>query len=142
MSGICPNVVTIPISDVKPEEGAAIKMPTVEDYYAMTKKMPVLVAQPYPPMSALVKGILDGAVVHAGLDLASGQDQTTVCLTPSRKSKHAPINFDEATRLYLLGTRMSAIVEAVRGNRAAGGCANDVRNHLRAAGVYKEPVKA
>src|SRR5208282_471290 len=138
MSGICPNVVTIPISDVKPEEAAAIKMPTVEDYYAMTKKMPVLVAQPARVVE-IKRALKVGAGVFTGdliNELATLDVQETPVSTEREqtktvnRTKHAPIDFAEAQRLYLLGTRMSAIVEAVRGNRAAGGCANDVRNHL------------
>lgn len=61
--------------------------------------------------------------------------------TVVRASKHAPFNAEEAVRLYQTGLPMSAVVEAVRGTRAAGGTGNLVRAALRAAGVYKEPVK-
>lgn len=60
-------------------------------------------------------------------------------LSTPRASKHAPIDMGLAFRLYQEGGRMKDVVEAVRGQRAAGGCANDVRNALKAAGLYREP---
>lgn len=59
------------------------------------------------------------------------------------KAKHPAFDPTEAIRLYQLVPRpkMSAIVEAVRGPRAAGATGNLVRDALRKAGLYEEPVK-
>jgi len=143
MGGICPNVLTVPISDVKLEESPSLQMPTVQEYYMTTKKTPVLIALPI--VGTLVSSGGPGSGMFAKgspIDFPAVQETNiAIPLTGVRKSKHAPIDFVEAARLYLLGTRMSAVVEAVRGSRAAGGCANDVRNYLRAQGIYKEPTK-
>ena len=57
------------------------------------------------------------------------------------RAKHPPMNMEEAARLYKEGKRMSEVTEAVRGNRAAGGAANEIRKYLKEQGIYKEPVK-
>lgn len=57
--------------------------------------------------------------------------------------KHAPVNSEDVIRMYNLVPRpkMSEIVEAVRGARAAGATGNICRDILRKAGIYEEPVK-
>lgn len=55
--------------------------------------------------------------------------------------KHPPIDEAMVLKLNAEGVKISAIVEAVRGQRAAGGCGNLVRAILEKAGVYKRPVK-
>ncbi len=67
--GKVPDIVGVSLADVKVASCGSPSMPTVDDFYkrmeAMKpKKVVVLVAQPYPPMSALVKEIIDGAVVR------------------------------------------------------------------------------
>lgn len=47
----------------------------------------------------------------------------------------------EAVRMYQAGTKMKEIVDALKGERAAGHTGNLVRKALRDAGVYKEPTK-
>ncbi len=67
--GKIPETIQLTLADVKVASCGSPSMPTVDDFYkrmeAMKpKKVVVLVAQPYPPMSALVKEIIDGAVVR------------------------------------------------------------------------------
>jgi len=67
--GKVPDIVGVSLADVKVASCGSPSMPTVDDFYkrmeAMKpKKVVVLVAQPYPPMSVLVKEIIDGAVVR------------------------------------------------------------------------------
>ncbi|MFI5260784.1 MAG: hypothetical protein ACHQU0_03250 [Candidatus Paceibacteria bacterium] len=67
--GKIPDIIGVSLADVKKASCGSPSMPTVEDFYRkmgamQPKKIAVLVAQPYPPMSALVKEILDGAVVR------------------------------------------------------------------------------
>jgi hypothetical protein len=59
------------------------------------------------------------------------------------KTKHPPVNVEEVIRLYKLVPRpkMSAIIEAVRGERAVGATGNVCRDILRKAGIYEEPIK-
>lgn len=68
-AGRVPDTLVIGLANVKAATCGSASMPTIEDFYkrmeAMKpKKVVVLVAQPYPPMSALVKEIIDGAVVR------------------------------------------------------------------------------
>ena len=57
--------------------------------------------------------------------------------------KHPPFDPTEAIRMYQMVPRpkMSLIVEAVRGPRAAGATGNLIRDALRKAGLYEEPVR-
>jgi hypothetical protein len=53
--------------------------------------------------------------------------------------KHPPIDEALVLKMNAEGAKISAIVEAVRGQRAAGGCGNLVRKILEKAKVYKRP---
>jgi hypothetical protein len=151
IGGEAPDVMRVSIADIRPEEFQSIKYPRVEDYMAMTttKRAPVLVVQTAGARDyskVIIHGseplqTLDGTLVQE-IPVSTEREQPKIVDTEKapRKSKHAPIDFVEASRLYQSGMRMSAVVEAVRGTRAAGGAANDVRNYLKATGVYREPV--
>lgn len=154
-NGICPSIIRVALADIKAEELQSATMPTVEDYYKMTdkKRVPLLVVGARLPtvLPAFIAKLNSEAAVQE-TDLSALHEQSTTVNDPKvRTSKHAPFDAAEAVRLYqaalaagngaLLPGAMSAIVEAVRGTRAAGGTGNLVREACTKAGVYVKPTK-
>jgi hypothetical protein len=164
--GTVPDTMSIPFSDVKPELMQSQSCPTVEDFYRMNTKKKVVVLVAGKGMAAAViaastRGL--SKVIAHGSDPLQTFDGTLVAQFPRPvqevtmstppeqpktlntvgKPKHAPVNAEEVIRLYKLVPRpkMSAIIEAVRGERAVGATGNVCRDILRKAGIYEEPIK-
>lgn len=151
--GRIPDITSVSLAHVKVETHQSPSMPTVEDFYRVNekKKVLVLVAGGKSVVAEAVAALYQAQkTLHAGFDLSERVDisvQEVKPFTPREhepllnRGEHPPVDIEEAARLYLADTPMSAIVEKLRGARAAGGCGNLIRKALRAKGIYKEPVK-
>jgi len=151
LRGICPQTLEVALADLKPEQCQSASMPTVEDYYRMTasKKVPVLVVQKtdYPLLTPEVRAVLEPAIVKRPANAVVAVQDVAVSVPHEQAkpkvgtAKHPPIDTAKVLELNAQGVKISAIVEAVRGQRAAGGCGNLVREILEKAGVYNRPSK-